>query len=147
MVRALIVRSLTGFGYKCVEAGNVEEALLVLRQQRHIDLVITDVVMPGTSGGDLGSLLADRYPDLPVLYTSGFADNDVVRRGLIDAGCPFLQKPFAPRELARKVREVLESACGAGVASAEGVGSKSSPGPVSGTTEPFPVNPYYVGVC
>ncbi|MFL5532859.1 MAG: PAS domain S-box protein [Gemmatimonadales bacterium] len=109
VVRALIVRSLTGFGYECVEAGNGEEALLALQQQRHIDLVITDVVMPGTSGGDLGSLLADRYPDLPVLYTSGFADNDVVRRGLLDAGRPFLQKPFAPRELARKVREVLES--------------------------------------
>ena len=66
------------------------------------------VVMPGTSGGDLGLILADRYPSLPVLYTSGFADNDVVRRGLLDAGRPFLQKPFAPRELARKVREVLE---------------------------------------
>jgi two-component system, cell cycle sensor histidine kinase and response regulator CckA len=109
VVRALIVRSLTGLGYQCVEAGNGDEALLVLQQQKHIDLVITDVVMPGTSGGDLGWLLADRYPDLPVLYTSGFADNDVVRRGLLDVGRPFLQKPFAPRELARKVREVLES--------------------------------------
>jgi len=109
VVRALIVRSLTGLGYQCVEAGNAEEALLVLQQLEHIDLVITDVVMPGTSGGDLGLLLADRYPALPVLYTSGFADNDIVRRGLLDAGRPFLQKPFAPRELARKVREVLES--------------------------------------
>ena len=65
--------------------------------------------MPGTSGGELGLLLADQYPSLPVLYTSGFADSDVVRRGLLDAGRPFLQKPFAPRELARKVREVLET--------------------------------------
>jgi CheY-like chemotaxis protein len=104
-----MVRSLTGLGYQCVEAGNAEEALLVLQQQRHIDLVITDVVMPGTSGGDLGLILAERYPTLPVLYTSGFADNDVIRRGLLDAGRPFLQKPFAPRELARKVREVLQS--------------------------------------
>jgi len=109
VVRALMVRSLTGLGYQCVEAGNAEEALLVLQQQRHIDLVITDVVMPGTSGGDLGLILAERYPTLPVLYTSGFADNDVIRRGLLDAGRPFLQKPFAPRELARKVREVLQS--------------------------------------
>jgi two-component system, cell cycle sensor histidine kinase and response regulator CckA len=109
VVRALMVRSLSGLGYHCVEAGNAEEALLVLEQQRHIDLVITDVVMPGTSGGDLGLILAERYPTLPVLYTSGFADNDVIRRGLLDAGRPFLQKPFAPRELARKVREVLES--------------------------------------
>ena len=106
-MRSLMVRSLTGLGYRCVEAASAEEALLILEQQL-VDLVLTDVVMPGTSGGDLGLILADRYPSLPVLYTSGFADNDVVRRGLLDAGRPFLQKPFAPRELARKVREVLE---------------------------------------
>jgi signal transduction histidine kinase len=110
VVRALMVRSLNGLGYSCVEAGNAEEALMVLRQEKQIDLVITDVVMPGTSGGDLGLIIADLYPTLPVLYVSGFADNDVIRRGLLDASRPFLQKPFAPRELARKVREVLESA-------------------------------------
>jgi DNA-binding NtrC family response regulator len=104
-----MVRSLAGLGYHCLEAGNAEEALLVLQREKHIDIVITDVVMPGTSGGDLGLLLADRYPSLPVLYTSGFADSDVVRRGLLDASRPFLQKPFSPRDLARKVREVLES--------------------------------------
>ena len=109
VVRALMVRSLTGLGYRCLEAADAHEALLVLQQQEKVDLVITDVVMPGTSGGDLGLLLADRYPTLRVLYTSGFADNEVVRRGLLDVGRPFLQKPFAPRELARKVREVLES--------------------------------------
>jgi CheY-like chemotaxis protein len=109
VVRALMVRSLTDLGYRCVEAGNAEEALLVLQREEHLDLVITDVVMPGTSGGDLGLLLAERYPGLQVLYTSGFADNDVIRRGLLDASRPFLQKPFAPRELARKVREVLDS--------------------------------------
>ena len=107
VVRSLMVRSLTTLGYRCVEAGSAEEALMILEQQL-VDIVLTDVVMPGTSGGDLGLILADRYPSLPVLYTSGFADNDVVRRGLLDAGRPFLQKPFAPRELARKVREVLE---------------------------------------
>ncbi|HEX6432822.1 MAG TPA: PAS domain S-box protein [Gemmatimonadales bacterium] len=109
VVRALMVRSLTGLGYHCVEAGSAEEALRVLQQEKQIDLVITDVVMPGISGGELGLILADRYPALPVLYTSGFADNEVVRRGLLDASRPFLQKPFAPRDLARKVREVLES--------------------------------------
>jgi two-component system cell cycle sensor histidine kinase/response regulator CckA len=109
VVRALMVRSLAGLGYRCLEAGSAEEALQVLQQEKHADIVVTDVVMPGTSGGDLGLLLAERYPSLPVLYTSGFADNDVVRRGLLDAGRPFLQKPFTPRELARKVREVIES--------------------------------------
>jgi PAS domain S-box-containing protein len=109
VVRALMVRSLTGLGYHCVEAGNAEEALLVLQREQHLDLVITDVVMPGTSGGELGLLVAERYPGLRVLYTSGFADNEVIRRGLLDASRPFLQKPFAPRELARKVRELLDS--------------------------------------
>jgi two-component system, cell cycle sensor histidine kinase and response regulator CckA len=113
VVRALIVRSLTGLGYRCVEAADAGEALRVLeREEGQIDLVITDVVMPGVSGGDLGSRLAPRYPSLPVLYTSGYADDDVVRRGLLDASRPFLQKPFTPGDLARKMREVLDSSSG-----------------------------------
>jgi two-component system, cell cycle sensor histidine kinase and response regulator CckA len=110
VVRALMLRSLTRLGYRCVEAADAEEALRVLEQEEgHVDLVITDVVMPGISGGDLGLRLAERYPALPVLYTSGFADDDVIRRGLLDASRPFLQKPFNPTELGRKVREVLDS--------------------------------------
>jgi two-component system, cell cycle sensor histidine kinase and response regulator CckA len=110
VVRALMLRSLTRLGYRCVEAADAEEALGVLEQEEgHVDLVITDVVMPGISGGDLGLRLAERYPALPVLYTSGFADDDVIRRGLLDATRPFLQKPFNPVELGRKVREVLDS--------------------------------------
>jgi two-component system cell cycle sensor histidine kinase/response regulator CckA len=110
VVRALMLRSLTRLGYRCVEAADAEEALRVLEQEEgHVDLVITDVVMPGISGGDLGLRLAERYPALPVLYTSGFADDDVIRRGLLDATRPFLQKPFNPVELGRKVREVLDS--------------------------------------
>ena len=111
VVRALIVRALRGLGYRCLEASDAGEALRVLEQEEgHADLVITDVVMPGISGGDLGARLAERYPALPVIYTSGFADDDVIRRGLVDASRPFLQKPFTPTELGRKVREVLDSA-------------------------------------
>jgi two-component system cell cycle sensor histidine kinase/response regulator CckA len=108
VVRALMVRTLRNLGYACFEAGDAEQALRALSQER-IDLVITDVVMPGISGGDLGSRLAERYPDLPVLYTSGFADDEMIRRGLLEATRPFLQKPFTPAELGRKVREVIES--------------------------------------
>jgi FixJ family two-component response regulator len=54
-------------------------------------------------------LLAHHYPALPVLYTSGFANNDIIRRGLLDASRPFLQKPFTPDDLARKIRDVLEA--------------------------------------
>jgi two-component system cell cycle sensor histidine kinase/response regulator CckA len=110
VVRALVVRSLIRLGYRCVQAADAGEALRVLEQEEgNVDLVITDVVMPGVSGGDLGLRLAERYPALPVLYTSGFADDDVIRRGLLDATRPFLQKPFNPAELGRKVREVLDS--------------------------------------
>jgi two-component system, cell cycle sensor histidine kinase and response regulator CckA len=104
------VRSLTALGYRCHEAGEAAEALRVLQQQEgHLDLVITDVVMPGISGGDLGARLTERYPTVPVLFTSGFADDDIIRRGLLGANRPFLQKPFTPADLAHKVREVLDS--------------------------------------
>jgi two-component system, cell cycle sensor histidine kinase and response regulator CckA len=110
VVRALIVRTLRGLGYRCLEANDAAEALRVLEQQQgQLDLVMTDVVMPGISGGDLGSRLAERYPGLPVLFISGFADDDVIRRGLLDATRPFLQKPFTPTDLGQKVREVLDS--------------------------------------
>ncbi len=110
VVRALIVRTVKGFGYRCLEAHDATEALRLLKQEEgKFDLVITDVVMPGMSGGQLGELLAHQYPTLPVLYTSGFANNDIIRRGLLDASRPFLQKPFTPDDLARKIRDVLEA--------------------------------------
>ena len=110
VVRALIVRTVMGFGYGCLEAPEATEALRLLEQEQgHFDLVITDVVMPGMSGGQLGEVLAHRYPTLPVLYTSGFANDDIIRRGLLDASRPFLQKPFTPDDLARKIRDVLEA--------------------------------------
>ena len=110
VVRALIVRTVMGFGYSCLEAPDATEALRLLEQEQgNFDLVITDVVMPGMSGGQLGEILAHRYPTLPVLYTSGFANDDVIRRGLLDASRPFLQKPFTPDDLARKIRQVLEA--------------------------------------
>lgn len=113
VVRALVVRSLRGLGYACLEASSAEEALRLLAQEENrVELVITDVVMPGISGGDLGSRIAERYPELRVLYTSGFADDEMVRRGLLEATRPFLQKPFTPLDLGRKVREVLDAPAG-----------------------------------
>jgi len=110
MVRELSVRTLSQLGYRCVEAGNASEALASIEAGLEPDLVITDVVMPEMSGADFGERLALVRPALPVLYTSGFSDEDVIGRGLLRSGRPFLQKPFAPAELARKVREVLLNA-------------------------------------
>ena len=110
LVRALAVRALRSHGYQCCEARHAAEALRLLAQEpTQIDLVITDVVMPGMSGGGLGDRLALLRPGLPVLYTSAFTDEDMIRRGLLEQGRPFLQKPCMPNDLARKVREVLDA--------------------------------------
>jgi two-component system, cell cycle sensor histidine kinase and response regulator CckA len=114
LVRALVVRALRSHGYRCLEAQDASEALGMLQHDgAPVDLVITDVVMPGMSGGGLGDRLALLRPDLPVLYTSAYVDEDVIGRGLLEHGRPFLQKPCTPRELARKVREVLDGAASA----------------------------------
>jgi len=109
LVRALGVRALRSYGYACHAARDAAEALrLVDELGANVDLVVTDVVMPGMSGGDLGAQLAHLRPGLPVVYTSAFTDEDVIRRGMLRAGRPFLQKPFTPAELARAVREALD---------------------------------------
>jgi two-component system cell cycle sensor histidine kinase/response regulator CckA len=114
VLRALSVRTLMQQGYACMAAESAEEGLAMLRAGAAADLLITDVVMPGMSGGSLGELLEREQPGLPILYTSGFAGEDIVRRGLLAADRPFLQKPFTPGELARKAREVLDRAAAGG---------------------------------
>jgi two-component system, cell cycle sensor histidine kinase and response regulator CckA len=109
LVRALALRTLEAAGYQCREAGDADEALRVVSEEEPVDLVVTDVVMPGLSGGALGERLAALRPDIQLLYTSGFAGDDVIRRGLLAHGLPFLQKPFTPGDLARAVREVLDA--------------------------------------
>jgi CheY-like chemotaxis protein len=87
------------------------EALeLALRQPRAPSLVIADVVMPGMSGGQLAARLAERWPGLPVLFTSGYTGLDAVSRGLLEEGREFIQKPLDPDSLSRKVREILDAA-------------------------------------
>ena len=111
LVRALAVRALRGFGYACHQARDAAEALrLLVELEIPVDLVVTDVVLPGMSGGELGKRLAQRRPRIPVLYTSAFTDAEVIRRGMLGEGRPFLQKPFTPNELARMVRETLDAA-------------------------------------
>ena len=109
-VRRMAARALSSQGYTIVEAENGAEALEVLaRTEGPVDLVLTDVVMPVLNGRELGERLAVERPELRVLYMSGYTDDDVVRRGLLRPESPFLQKPFMPADLSRKVREVLDS--------------------------------------
>jgi len=110
LIRSLAVRTLGRLGYHCFVAENAEDALTMVRHgQVEPDLVVTDVVLPGGSGGWLGEQLAHDRPHLPILFMSGFTDEEVIRRGLLAAGRPFLQKPFAPAELAHEVRAVLDA--------------------------------------
>ncbi len=108
------VRSLTRLilqqgGYRVLEASNGEEALDVLAEYAApIDLLVTDVVMPGLGGRELAERLLAGEPDLRILYLSGYTDDAVVRNGVLRDQVHFLQKPFTPAAFSQKVREVLD---------------------------------------
>ena len=93
-----------------LEAGHGEEALGVGRRHPgRIDLLVTDVVLPGELGGwQLAAAVRAEHPEAKVLYVSGYTDDAVLRHGVAQEEVAFLQKPFSPSALARKVREVLE---------------------------------------
>jgi two-component system cell cycle sensor histidine kinase/response regulator CckA len=78
--------------------------------QGKIDLLLTDVIMPGMSGAELSKRIARRIPGIKVLFMSGYIDDSVVRQGISENEAAFLQKPFTPMSLAKKVREVLDGA-------------------------------------
>jgi CheY-like chemotaxis protein len=109
-VRDLAHRLLIGQGYKVLEAANGEEALRVAQENigEKIHLLLTDVVMPQMGGKELSEKLKQLRPDIGVLYTSGYTDNAIVHHGTLESGTNFLQKPFSPKTLSHKVREVLD---------------------------------------
>ena len=114
-VRALARRSLEAWGYTVVDAADGPAAVaLATEHAGGIDLLVTDVVMPGMSGRELAELLGPARPSMKVLYTSGYTDDAMVRQGVLNAGVAFLQKPFVPETLARKVRAVLDGEGGDG---------------------------------
>ena len=108
-VRSLACKILELQGYKILEAKDGEEAMKVSKEYKGpIHLMITDVVMPGISGRELQEQLHPLRPAMKVLYMSGYTDNATAYHKVLDSGVAFLQKPFTPETLARKVREVLE---------------------------------------
>lgn len=105
LLRRLMGRLLQEAGYGVVEASDGAQALSLLAGDcGPIDIVITDVVMPGVDGRELGRRLADQYPALPVIYLSG---HEAWHRGAPSASVPFLRKPFPPDALLAKVEETL----------------------------------------
>jgi two-component system cell cycle sensor histidine kinase/response regulator CckA len=110
MVRQLVGRVLRELGYEVFETSCGEEALAVSDNlERPIDLLVTDVVMPGMSGRELAELLTLSRPTTRVLFMSGYTEEAIVHRDTLGGEAEFLGKPFTPQELAHKVRYVLES--------------------------------------
>jgi CheY-like chemotaxis protein len=110
-VRRLAVGALEHQGFLVDSAGDGREALALLEASAGPpDLVITDLVLPHLSGRAVRQAVAERYPGVPVLYVSGYPGDAIESRGWLGDGVPFLQKPFTPRELVRRTRELLESA-------------------------------------
>jgi len=109
-LRRLASGLLRRLGYHVLEAASTEAALgIAAKHAGGIDLVLTDVVMPGASGPVLAEMLSASHPKARVLYMSGYTGDAVVDHGLLNPGLHYLQKPFTPSELSRRVRQLLDS--------------------------------------
>jgi signal transduction histidine kinase len=109
-VRSWISRLLREWGYTVLEARNGEEALrLFAEHAADVRLVLTDLVMVGADGREIGERMAIRAPDVPVLYMSAYTEDEIMRRRLLAPSGAFLQKPFSPSQLAQRVRAALDS--------------------------------------
>ena len=109
VVRAYSVMSLTELGYRVLEAADAESALPYLRSDERIDLLLTDVVLPGRSGRSLAEEAAGIRPGLKVLYTTGYSRNAIVHQGRLEPGVDLLAKPFTFDQLAARVRRALDA--------------------------------------
>jgi signal transduction histidine kinase/CheY-like chemotaxis protein len=108
LIRSLAEQILVERGYRILSAANASEAIeLATRAGTKIDLLLTDIVMPGTSGSDLAQRLVRSYPEMRVLYMSGYSDSLIFRYGVLQERSAFLQKPFSADVLERKVKELL----------------------------------------
>jgi CheY-like chemotaxis protein len=109
-VRAFVTGQLRDLGYRVIEAADGPQAQRMLESDQPLDLLFTDVVMPGgMSGRQLADAARARRPGLKAVFTSGYTENSIVHQGKLDKGVNFLSKPFRRQDLARKVRETLDS--------------------------------------
>jgi two-component system cell cycle sensor histidine kinase/response regulator CckA len=110
LVRRVTVRALEGNGYRVIPAASGEEALAIARRLGvGLDMVVTDVVMPGMSGREVVDELRRSRPAIPALFVSGYTQDAIAQRGVLDSGLEFLPKPFTPATLVGRVRAMLDS--------------------------------------
>jgi two-component system, cell cycle sensor histidine kinase and response regulator CckA len=107
-VRTLVLRLLTAAGYRVIPAADGAEALDLVADAGPIDLLMTDVIMPGMNGRELATVLRSGHPGLRVLFSSGYTKEVITRDGLLEEGISFLAKPYSTQELLRRVRDVLD---------------------------------------
>jgi CheY-like chemotaxis protein len=108
MVRRLAARMLVTLGYRVLEAGSGQEAVRMLRRGAHrINGVLTDIAMPGIGGRELGETIARCWPQIQVLYMTGYPAPDLMQAGALVPGVPVIQKPFTSEQLGRRMRELL----------------------------------------
>ena len=109
-LRRLTARMLETRGYEVIAAGTATEAVRIAEEQgREIDLLLTDLIMPELSGGELAKQVRTVAPGVRVLFMSGYADDVMTSKGALEPGAPFLEKPFSAHGLAAKVRETLDA--------------------------------------
>jgi CheY-like chemotaxis protein len=107
-VCATVVEMLSGLGYQVLKAKDASAAWAIIQSGMHIDLLFTDVVMPGPlRSPELARKARERLPDIAVLFTSGYTQNAIVHGGRLDPGVELLNKPYSRTELARKVKHVI----------------------------------------
>ncbi|MDA9434990.1 PAS domain S-box protein [Bradyrhizobium sp. CCBAU 51627] len=110
LVRQYVVTQVKSLGYTALEAANAAEALTIIDVDKEIDLLFTDVIMPGNMNGrQLADEAARRRPDLKTLFTSGYTENAIVHHGRLDSGVLLLAKPYRKSELAKMLRTALSS--------------------------------------
>jgi CheY-like chemotaxis protein len=108
-LRALSVRAMRESGYQVLEAADGDEAVRISRaHEGQIDLVVTDVVLPRRNGREVAEEIAAQRPQMQVLFVSGYTEDSAVLKGVLESGIHFLAKPFTTKDLARKVRAVLD---------------------------------------
>jgi CheY-like chemotaxis protein len=107
LVRTYVVTQLTSLGYDVTTTASGAEALDVIKSGKHIDVLFTDVIMPGMNGRQLADAVKQLRPSIGVLYTSGYSENAIVHHGRLDPGVLLLAKPYRKADLARMIRKAV----------------------------------------